>query len=303
MRNDTKEAAQRESFARLQDAGRRIVDLETKEYPVATDIVRRDGSTPLTAEWDIGEDMAIRAERIEARDAEGLSLQDELGNTLLLFANGELLISTSTTAGKDINIRAADTIFFSNQDGTVTYVKADSTALHVLAKLRALSAAGLRIEDDGGNAAIIIAAGGIPTFWPTTLQNSGVVNENYRKDVLTIADIAASQVLTIDVLHAAAGRAFITNFDISLAHSSSTTAHAALKGFVIWFGSTGTVVIQASDITFVGLLASATITGITGGFRITATRTATVGTMSQNMAHFEHTGYASQNTSYLVTIT
>lgn len=138
MRNDTKEAAQRESFARLQDAGRRIVDLETKEYPVAdaagvgaaihgatakttpvdadtmplidsaasnvlkkvtwanikatlktyfdtlyataTGWIKADGSIPLTAEWDIGENMAIRAERLEARDAEGLRIEDDAGN-------------------------------------------------------------------------------------------------------------------------------------------------------------------------------------------------------------------------------
>lgn len=41
--------------------------------------IRNDGTTPLTAEWDIGEDMAIRAERIEARDAEGLRLEDDGG--------------------------------------------------------------------------------------------------------------------------------------------------------------------------------------------------------------------------------
>lgn len=167
----------------------------------------------------------------------------------------------------------------------------------------ASTSAGTRIEDDGGNAAIIISDGGIPTFWRTTLQNSSVVNENCRKDVLTIADIGASQVLTIDVLHAANGRAFITNFDISLSHASSPTLHALIKGWVTWFGNTGTAAVRNSDVSFTSELASCTITEITGGFRITATRTATVGTMSQNMATFEHTGYASQNTSYLVTVT
>lgn len=43
---------------------------------------------PLTAEWDIGEDMAIRAERLEARDAEGLSIQDDGGNTAIQVVDG-----------------------------------------------------------------------------------------------------------------------------------------------------------------------------------------------------------------------
>lgn len=304
MRNDAKSMAQQESFNRIRDAGGRLTDLETKEYPTATDIVRRDGTTALTADWDIGEDRAIKAEFLQARDAEGLQFRTSAGSYAIYITDaGEVIIRTDATAGNDIKIRSIDGIYFQNQDGTTTYAFINATAFHILAKLRATTSAGLSIEDDGGNAAIIVADGGIPTFWATTLQNSGVANENYRKDVLTIADIGANQVLTIDVLHAAAGRAFITSFDISLAHSSSTTAHALIKGHVLWFGSTGTAAIASSDVTFTSLLASCAITAITGGFRITATRTATVGTMSQNMAHFEHTGYASQNTSYLVTIT
>lgn len=46
--------------------------------------IKADGSVVLTAEWDIGEDMAIRAERIEARDAEGLRLEDD-GGVLGMF--------------------------------------------------------------------------------------------------------------------------------------------------------------------------------------------------------------------------
>lgn len=55
------------------------------------DLVRKDGSTPLTAEWDTGEDMAIRAERLEARDSEGLRLEDDGGNLGLLINDGGLV--------------------------------------------------------------------------------------------------------------------------------------------------------------------------------------------------------------------
>lgn len=44
--------------------------------------------TTLTSEWDIGEDMSIRAERLEARDAEGLRLEDDGGNLGVYIADG-----------------------------------------------------------------------------------------------------------------------------------------------------------------------------------------------------------------------
>lgn len=59
--------------------------------------------TTLTSDWDIGEDRAIAAERFEARDAEGLALQDAGGNTGLtvldggdIQVDGELLLSMGT---------------------------------------------------------------------------------------------------------------------------------------------------------------------------------------------------------------
>lgn len=51
-------------------------------------VVLEDGSVALTADWDIGEDMGIRAERFEARDAEGLRLEDDGGNLGILIADG-----------------------------------------------------------------------------------------------------------------------------------------------------------------------------------------------------------------------
>lgn len=59
--------------------------------------VRRDGTTTLTADWDIGNGRRIDAEKIQARDADGLSLfedggtgifvEDSTGHTGLLTAN------------------------------------------------------------------------------------------------------------------------------------------------------------------------------------------------------------------------
>lgn len=337
-------------------------------YATTTGWIKADGTIPLTAEWDIGEDMAIRAERLEARDVEGLYIQDDGNNGYLHLKDGGEIELRRDATGTLLNLAVEaitesailfQTGFLRESDGSIRFtmvtpvatsammgagatgdtfrrilIRSDGqilwgpgnatrdtnlyrSAANVLSSddsltiavsiatpiVKALSSAGLRLEDDNGNAGVIIADGGRPTFWRTTLQNSDLANENHRKDVVTIADIGASQVLTIDVLHAANGRAFITNFDISLSHSTSPTLQALIKGWVMWFGNTGTAAVRSSDVSFTSELASVTITEITGGFRITATRTATVGTMSQNMAYFEHTGYASQNTTYLVTVT
>jgi hypothetical protein len=46
------------------------------------------GTRALTGEWDIGEDMSIRAERFEARDVEGLRIEDDGGNLGLFVEDG-----------------------------------------------------------------------------------------------------------------------------------------------------------------------------------------------------------------------
>jgi hypothetical protein len=56
--------------------------------PVLGSYVKRDGSTGLTADWDIGEDRRVQAEAIRARDEEGLRLEDDSGNLGLVVADG-----------------------------------------------------------------------------------------------------------------------------------------------------------------------------------------------------------------------
>lgn len=50
--------------------------------------IRKDGTVALTGEWDIGEDRAIAAERLAARDAEGLRLEDDGGNLGVFIEDG-----------------------------------------------------------------------------------------------------------------------------------------------------------------------------------------------------------------------
>jgi hypothetical protein len=49
--------------------------------------VPADGSDPLTADWDIGEDRRIKAEALRARDGEGLKLEDDAGNLGIYIAD------------------------------------------------------------------------------------------------------------------------------------------------------------------------------------------------------------------------
>lgn len=56
--------------------------------------VNINGLRALTGDWDIGEDMAIAAELIRARDSEGLSLRDSSGNLGLKVENGGIVRTT-----------------------------------------------------------------------------------------------------------------------------------------------------------------------------------------------------------------
>lgn len=198
--------------------------------------IRNDGTTPLTAEWDIGEDMAIRAERFEARDVEGLSIQDDGNNGYIHLKDGGEIEMRRDSAGTLLNLAAEsitesgtlfETGFYRDTDGSVRFVmilpaatsammgaavsgdifrrwlaQADGkllwgdgasardtnlyrSAANVLSSddaltiavsiatpiIKALSAAGLSIQDDGGNEAIGIAGGGVATFGFDVIAN------------------------------------------------------------------------------------------------------------------------------------
>lgn len=60
--------------------------------------VRQDGTTPLSGNWDIGEDRRILAEALQARDGEGLRLEDDAGNVALaiLDEGNQIIVGDST---------------------------------------------------------------------------------------------------------------------------------------------------------------------------------------------------------------
>lgn len=177
--------------------------------------------TALTSDWDIGEDRAILAERINARDVEGLTLYD-----------------------------------------------------------------------DGGNVGLSVADGGVVTINVTVYQATGINNGFCRRDLIVPPSNTASQVITIDILHATTARSIVTRFSITGAHSSTTTSSWMVEGKILWTSVVGgTALLYNWELAGGGgAYASGTVTAITDGVRITITRNAVAATLNRNVAMLEHTG-------------
>jgi len=62
----------------------------------ANDYVKRDGSLPLTADWDIGNGIKILADHIRARDGDGLKLFDDGGKGIFVKDGGQVAVGTLT---------------------------------------------------------------------------------------------------------------------------------------------------------------------------------------------------------------
>ena len=56
--------------------------------PNAAEYLRRDGTVPLTASWDLGDGNAIKADQIRARDGDGLRLTDDGNNGIYIKDGG-----------------------------------------------------------------------------------------------------------------------------------------------------------------------------------------------------------------------
>ena len=58
--------------------------------------LKKDGSVPLTADWDIGNGIKILADEIRARDVDGLKLYDDGGKGIFVKDGGQVGIGTTT---------------------------------------------------------------------------------------------------------------------------------------------------------------------------------------------------------------
>lgn len=83
--------------------------------------VLADGTVPLTADWDIGEDRAIQSEKLAARDVEGLGLYDDGGNagwTIKDGGNVESFVASGATTGDILIDHPTRTIYLGRLSAT-----------------------------------------------------------------------------------------------------------------------------------------------------------------------------------------
>lgn len=79
----------------------------------------------LSADWDIGEDRSIAAERIEARDSEGLRLEDDGGNLGIFIEDGGLVgIGQSSPNASPHVTRSSGYESYTDTRGTTSYAGA-----------------------------------------------------------------------------------------------------------------------------------------------------------------------------------
>mgnify|MGYP001597483659 CR=1 FL=1 len=69
-------------------AARTVLELGTMALETATNYLKRDGTTTLTADWDIGTGRKISGDKLAARAAAGLVLTDDGDNQAIYIADG-----------------------------------------------------------------------------------------------------------------------------------------------------------------------------------------------------------------------
>lgn len=121
----------------------RVGDAAGASDPAA--FLRRDGSTPLSADWDAGAGRALLAGEVRARDASGLRLADAAGTPgLCVEAGGQVGVGTDAPAA---------TLDVQDAALTVALRSSSANAHAVLAFYDALTALKGRLIYAGGNPA------------------------------------------------------------------------------------------------------------------------------------------------------
>lgn len=91
------------------------------EIVFTANVVLRDGTATLTADWDIGDTRAIKADKVRARDGDGLALQDDGGNGMAVADGGTVTFRKVTGAGFDEVAR------FTISDASTDYLRVINT--------------------------------------------------------------------------------------------------------------------------------------------------------------------------------
>lgn len=141
--------------------------------------VRQDGTTSLTGTWDIGDGQKIQADRIEARDGDGLLLYDDSNNGLRVDIN--VYVDDPDAGAND------DYYLTQGNDGTgwlLSHDGSDFTGIHI-DQMSAIpkidfylnSAVQASLSQDAGNNDFVLNDGGIK-LGSTTRANDGTLRWN-----------------------------------------------------------------------------------------------------------------------------
>ncbi|MFC1632441.1 beta strand repeat-containing protein [Candidatus Omnitrophota bacterium] len=124
--------------------------------------VKTDGTTPMTADWDIGDALMIQADKIQARDGAGLSLFEDGGAGIFVEDGGQVGIGT---AGPNEKLEVNGNARITDTSGANTYINmVDSTgevafgnngdAFQVAPGQSTLAGAGIRLIAESGGVGI-----------------------------------------------------------------------------------------------------------------------------------------------------
>lgn len=195
-----------------------------------TNYILVNGTRPLTGEWDIGEDMSIKLERMEARDNEGLRLEDDGGNLGVFIKDGGRV-----GIGTD---QAAVTETFD----WLTIEQSDATAVNMSI-----------INTGAGQAALNLRrTGTTPSRWSIYIP-SGNNSLRFYSDTLA-ADLVRMTATGLVILPSSSGKIGIGGSPTDLLH----VFHSTFGGITIEHDNSGTespfyALIKGSDSANVGL--------------------------------------------------
>jgi len=131
--------------------------------------IDEDGTVPLTADWDIGDGRYIAADKIRARDGDGLLLEDDGGKGIAI-ADGGIITTVYNSCARAYQGTATQVI----KTGVATAVVLDAELFDQAGEMDVRSYTGaadateaFKLHDaDGGFPADSVTAGGI--VWNTT---------------------------------------------------------------------------------------------------------------------------------------
>jgi len=136
----------------------------TAGYALDSAVLKKDGSVALTADWDIGDNRMIQADKIRARDNAGLMLYEDGGTGIF--------IPDASSGSVGIN----------NTTPRVTCSYTWSTGTHLTVKNTESYGAHLNAEGQGARCSLIDSAASVNSKWWSVLSLSGNLTFQLIKD-------------------------------------------------------------------------------------------------------------------------